>query len=86
MKKLSIEIATAANNEQAALGLKPEVVYRPLVFDANYLMYYVLYDDNITFMIGGTGFTCRRTLENIQKLENAFEEKFASKIIEEGGI
>lgn len=78
MDDITIEVAVF-NNENANLGIKPLIGYFPCTFDVNFLMYYILYEENIGFAIGSIPFSCKKTEENINKFKEAFKAKVLTK-------
>ncbi len=82
--KASITIEIAVQTlENSKLGIeRPE--YRPLIFDSNYLVYYILYEDTVGFLVLGTPFTCKKTEENICKLKEAMDRKTVNEMIISG--
>jgi len=74
MNEIIIDVAIG-NNENADLGLKPTIKYCPCRFDPNYLICYILYEENIGFLIGPSPFSCKKTEENLGKLKKAFDKK-----------
>jgi len=78
MENITIDVGVRSGGDEN-LGIKPMVADYPLVFDVNFLMYYILYEDTIGFAIGGVAFVCKKTEENIDKLRKAFELKILQK-------